>query len=106
MHVAAGILLAGLDQIDGPQPNGPSGPGFIGMGIFVLLALAIFFLWRSMNRQFRRVSTDLPGREPNPASPAARMRAIAATTERPLPGDGPHRPARRADRLEDHRLGA
>lgn len=56
-----------------PQPEAPRyidpatvGPGLIGLVIFVLLALATFLLWRSMNKQLRKVDFDEGRDEPQP----------------------------------------
>lgn len=56
-------LLAALPVEEPVDPNryvDPSvvGPGFIGFVLFIGLGLATVFLWRSMNKQLRRI--DIP----------------------------------------------
>lgn len=34
------------------------GPGLIGFIIFIVLAVAVFLLWRSMNKQLKRIDFD------------------------------------------------
>lgn len=48
-----------------PQPDPPRyidpstiGPGFIGFVLFLLLAVATFLLWRSMNKQLKKIDFD------------------------------------------------
>jgi hypothetical protein len=55
-------------------------PGILGFLVFAALAVALVFLLRSMNKQFRKITPD-PGPAPGPAAPDA-----AATT-----ADGPVR---------------
>ncbi len=56
-------LLAALPAEQPVDPNryvDPAvvGPGFVGFLLFLGLGLATFFLWRSMNRQLKRI--DIP----------------------------------------------
>ena len=45
-------------------------PGLLGLGMFLALAVATFFLWRSMNKQLKKVDENY-AEKPEPAQPAA-----------------------------------
>jgi hypothetical protein len=68
-------------------------------GLFVLLLLvAMFFLWRSMRKQFAKIDPSLP------MGPADRERAYDRTlTERAMEAGeaGPSRPSGKADEADD-----
>ena len=58
-------------------------PGAIGLVIFIALGLGTFFLWRSMNKQLKRIDFD-EGVQPTDAvdvRDATRAAAAAATEE-------------------------
>lgn len=70
------------------------GPGFIGFVIFVALAVAVFFLWRSMNRQLSRIDfedpTDTrPVNAPFTVADRADAKAASSAGSRPAAGKGP-----------------
>lgn len=59
------------------------GPGLIGFILFLALAVAVFFLWRSMNKQLNRIDFD----EATPPRPVNAPFTTAATVA-PEPGAG------------------
>jgi hypothetical protein len=92
--VSATALLvhaqAWLAESPSPTPTSGSGvvvnedtatPGLWGLFFFLALAVAVFFLWRSMNRQLSRISVDddaVPGADvPPTAAPAPDPSAVA-----------------------------
>jgi hypothetical protein len=61
-------------------------PGIIGGVVFFALFIATYFLWRSMNKQLKRVDENFPeGPEPGVSIPE-RREPDAAAPERPEPG--------------------
>ena len=53
----------GLDGTPSPAPTpqiDPSRvtPGYLGLFFFLALGVAVFFLWRSMNHQLKKISFD------------------------------------------------
>lgn len=55
------VAMSGRDSSDWV------GPGLIGLAVILGLLVAVFFLWRSMNKQLKRVDFDQPdgGDQPN-----------------------------------------
>jgi len=48
-------------------------PGVLGLLGLVFLVVAVYFLWRSMNRQLRKVDFDESGATASPAEPASEL---------------------------------
>ena len=67
------MTLAALAAAAAPNPN-DVGAGVLGFLVFAAMGIALVFLVRSMNKQFRKITPD-PGPAPGPAAPDA-----AATT--------------------------
>jgi hypothetical protein len=43
-------------------------PGLLGLASFLFLCVAVYFIWRSMNRQLKRIDFDETGGEDSPQS--------------------------------------
>lgn len=61
------LLIAGAPAEEPPidparyvDPNSV-GPGLIGFVLFVFLCVAVFLLWRSMNKQLTKIDFEEPG---------------------------------------------
>ena len=82
MSGAAGWFLALLaDATPSPSPtsNEPDAslvsPGWLGFAFLAFLSIAVFLLWKSMNRQFKKIdfdeaATERPPKHPKPSEPA------------------------------------
>jgi hypothetical protein len=60
------------------------GPGMLGFLSLVFLAVAVFFIWKSLTKQLTRVTFDedaVNAPEPGPAASAASPTAPAASPE-------------------------
>jgi hypothetical protein len=78
LTVAAARLASAVSPSPGATPRYEDDaivrPGFLGFGIFLALVAASYFLFRSMNRQLKKVDfeeappADQPPRPPEPPS--------------------------------------
>ena len=82
------ILAAAAAVADtSPNPNSVQ-PGLLGLGCFVALAVATYFLWRSMNKQLKRVDDHFgvtPAAGPSATAPTAPTTSEPAAPEVPAP---------------------
>lgn len=44
------------------------GPGFIGFVLFMFLVVAVFLLWKSMNKQLAKIDFEEPADAPRPVN--------------------------------------
>ncbi len=58
------------------------GPGFIGFVLFMFLVVAVFVLWRSMNKQLAKIDFEEPEDAPRPAN------APFGPNDGPVSGEG------------------
>lgn len=100
MNLTPGWILALLgDATPSPSPSGnepdPSlvSPGWLGLASLVFLSVTLFLLWKSMNRQFKRIdfdeaATERPARHADePTPPPAQLPADAPSESPEFHGD-------------------
>ena len=83
MNITGGWLLTLLaDATPSPTPtsNEPDAslvsPGWLGFAFLVFLSVAVFLLWKSMNRQFKKIdfdeaATERPSKHPQATGPTS-----------------------------------
>lgn len=62
MTVLSLALISAAAPADKPDPTKWVGPGLLGFLTIALIGVATFFLWRSMNKQLKKV--DFEEKEP------------------------------------------
>lgn len=98
-------LLPSMAAVPAADPSAPAepvryvdpsivGPGLIGFIMFVALAVAVFFLWRSMNKQLKRIDFDevdapRPVNAPFTAAATESAPDVDVTTDASAKGRGP-----------------
>jgi hypothetical protein len=81
-------LLADATPSPSPTSNEPDAslvsPGWLGFAFLAFLGVAVFLLWKSMNRQFKKIdfdeaATEKSPKHPKPTEPAPDAADLGAT---------------------------
>ena len=87
MNPLTALLLVASSKSPSPAPGTPDpdtvNAGWLGFAGLLFLSIAVFFLWKSMNKQLTRVTFDEVPVDPEPEDGAAVDAEPVATSEAP-----------------------